>query len=272
MRPSMPKKKSARKKKQNPKEIIRNKKQPSVPSGGPLHAWRLCPTGQYWLRTHSLQVPPSKIYPDGHITIRHEHCRHNPSGKDQFYPDEVHEIAKQHFSKVKTRLCPLSLKFSSSGSAYDELIGGWVQYWNEVFKPDVPLDPNLFKALVASESGFDPNILANKKNSKSARGLTQITDDTRKILGNEKGELKDHYITATREEMNDPNINICAGVRWLFHKHGLASGKLERTATWEEAVAEYKSIRKGLTKGVRRDKELMDRFLNYLEDYRKCGK
>ncbi len=40
----------------------------------------------------------------------------------------------------------------------------------------------------------------------------------------------------------------------------------------EEAVAEYKSIRKGVVKGVKRDKELMDRFLELLEDYKECGK
>ncbi len=252
----MPKKKSDRTKKLRPKKTIRNKKQPSASSSGPLHP---------------MKVPPSKTFPDGHITTRHEHCRHNPSGRDQFYPDEIHEIAKEHFSKVKKRPCPLPLKFGSSGSAYDELIAGWVQYWNELLTPDVPLEPNLFKALVASESSFDPNILADRKNPKSARGLTQITDDTRKILGDEKGELKDHHITATREEMNDPNISIYAGVRWLFHKRHLASSKLGRMATWEEAVAEYKSIRQGLKRGVKRDKVLMDRFLKYLEDYRKCG-
>jgi len=219
-----------------------------------------------------MKVPPSKTHPDGSITTRHKHCRHNPSGRDQFYPDEIQEIAKEHFSKVKNRPCSLPLKFGASGNAYDELIAGWVQYWNDVLQPDVPLAPDLFKALVASESGFKSDALANKKNPKSARGLTQITDETRKILGDEKGELKDHYITATREEMNDPNINICAGVRWLFHKRYLASSKLGRSATWEEAVAEYKSIRKGLVKGVKRDKELMDRFLKLLEDYKKCGK
>lgn len=173
---------------------------------------------------------------------------------------------------MNNRPCPLPLKFGSVGIAYDELIAGWVQYWNDVLQPDIPLDPNLFKALVASESSFRAGILADPKKPKSARGLTQITDDTRKILGDEKGELKDHYITATREEMNDPNINVCAGVRWLFHKRHLASSKLRRTASWEEAVAEYKSIRKGLAKGVKRDKELMNRFLELLEDYKKCGK
>ncbi len=38
----------------------------------------------------------------------------------------------------------------------------------------------------------------------------------------------------------EPVANICMGVRWLFQKRKLASGKLKRQATWEEAVIEYK--------------------------------
>jgi len=64
--------------------------------------------------------------------------------------------------------------------------------------PDVPLDPNLVKALIASESGFEPTQLANKKNSNSARGLMQVTNDSRKLLGG------DHYkgvkLAKTREK------------------------------------------------------------------------
>ncbi len=163
------KKKSTRTKKRKSGKTIKNKKRLNAPSGPP-HPWRLCPAGQYWVPTHPMKVPPSNTHPDASITTRHEHCRHNPSGLDQFYPDEIHEIAKEHFSKVKNRPCPLPLKFGSAGTAYDELIAGWVQYWNDVLQPDVPLEPNLFKALVASESSFDPNILANKKDPKSARG------------------------------------------------------------------------------------------------------
>jgi hypothetical protein len=267
----MPKKKSTSYKKRKPQKKTREKKQLNA-SSNPPHAWRLCPAGQYWVRTHPMQVPPSRAHPEGFITTRHEHCRHNPSGKDQLYPDEILEIAKEHFSKVKVRPCPQTFKYGPSEGAYDELIAGWVYFWNEVFQPDVSLDPNLFKALIATESGFDPNVLADPKDPKSARGLAQITDETRKILGDERGELRDHYITITREELRDPNVNICAGVRWLFHKRHLASTNLGRQATWEEAVAEYKSIRKGLAKGRPRAKELMNRFLGQFRSYTKCGK
>ncbi|MFM8269078.1 MAG: transglycosylase SLT domain-containing protein, partial [Pseudomonadota bacterium] len=146
---------------------------------------------------------------------------------------------------------------------------GWTKYWNDVFKPQTPLDPDIVKALIASESGFDPTILANKKNKNSARGLMQITNDTRKILGDEKGELKDHYLTLTREDLNDPSLNICAGIRWLFRKSEIASSLLGRKATWEETVAEFKGTRR-TTKS--RTAELMDNFNKYLRRLKKCEK
>lgn len=72
------------------------------------------------------------------------------------------------------------------------MIAGWVKYLNEIFNPIEDLDPNLIKALIASESGFRPILLADPNNPESARGLTQITGSTRVILGNGKGELKDY--------------------------------------------------------------------------------
>ena len=164
----------------------RKKPQPTPRSDIRVHSWRVCPYGEHWVRTHPMHVPPSKTHPSGSVTTRHEHCAHNPSGKDQLYPDEIREIATQHFPNLKNKPCPLPSKFGAAGSKYDDLIAGWVQYWNELLKPDVPLDPNLIKALIASESSFDPKKLADPKNSNSARSLTQITNDTRKLLGGQR--------------------------------------------------------------------------------------
>lgn len=234
-----------------------------------LHSWRLCPAGEHWVRTHPLGVPPSKKNPAGSTTIRHGHCARNPTGKDQLYPDEIQEMMEQNFSKVKEKPCPIDLGFKNKGSQYDELIAGWTKYWNDVLKPETPLDPNIVKALIASESGFDPKILADEKDKNSARGLMQITNDTRKILGNEKGELKDHFLTLTRNDLNDPSNNICAGIRWLFRKHTIATSRLRRTATWEEAVAEFKGAR---TATKARASVLMKRFSEKLEGLKKCEK
>lgn len=233
-----------------------------------VHPWRACPYGEHWVRTHPLHIPPGKTHPAGGITTRHEHCAHNPSGKDQLYPDEIQKIASQHFSGVKNKPCSLSLKFKN-GSRYDDLIAGWVRYWNEVLKPDVPLEPNLIKALIASESGFNPEKLANPKNSNSARGLTQITNDTRKLLGGGTGGLKDQLITATKADLNDPNVNICAGVRWLFEKRRLASSRQQNPASWVDAIWEYKGIKSASGKDAEKIKKI---FKSLYERYQKCGK
>ena len=70
-----------------------------------------------------------------------------------------------------------------------------------------------------------------------------------------------------QEDITDPNLNICAGVRWLFQKRRLASAKLGREATWEEAVAEYKSYLKEYGKNP--DHRGMGKFRKY---YRKLKK
>jgi hypothetical protein len=236
-----------------------------------VHKWRLCPEGQHWVVTHPMHVPPSSTHPNGYITTRHEHCALNPSGKDQFFPDEIKEISNKYFESLKEKPCPLDLGFKNTGNKYDDLIAGWTQYWNDIFNPTNPLDANIVKALIASESGFDPSLLANKKDSNSARGLMQITNETRKILGDEKGEIHDHYITASKEDLNDPSINICAGIRWIIQKQKLASSFLGRNATWEEAILNYKSIlKKSDSDGSKiRLKKIFDNFLDKLK---KCGK
>jgi hypothetical protein len=234
-----------------------------------IHPWRLCPIGEHWVNTHSMKAPPSKKHPAGSKTIRREHCAKNPSGKDQLYPDEIHEIAANHFKKLKTIPCPVFKKFPKTGGKFDSLIAGWTQYWNEVLKPADILSPNLVKALIASESGFTATSVANKKNKNSARGLLQITNQTRKILSDERGEINEHYITLTRDELFDANLNICAGIRWLFYKRDFASRKLKRQATWVEAVYEYKGAS---TVSKKRAEELVDRFLTWLGELDKCEK
>jgi hypothetical protein len=207
----MPKKKKSQRKLKSPKRLpkVQDKARPlkaktngesNKKSLPPVHPWRVCPYGEHWVRTHPLHVPPSKTHPEGSITTRHEYCARNPSGKDQLYPEEIQEIAKQNFANLKNKPCPIDLGYHNKGDKYDDLISGWVQYWNDVLKPDKPLESNLVKALIATESSFDPNQLANKKDSNSARGLMQVTNDTRKILGDEKGELKDHFLTIAKSE------------------------------------------------------------------------
>jgi hypothetical protein len=206
---------------------------------GPFHPWRICPVGEHWVRAHE------KTSKKGNAAPWSGHCRKNPSGKDQLYPQEMGNIAEQFFPSLNGPPAADNLGFNKpnhNGNAFDYLIRGWTKYWNEVFQPREPLDPNLVKALIATESSFNPNADTKRKGPGRARGLMQLTDATRKILLDEEGELKEHYINVSDDDAYNPNLNIGAGIRWLHRKRELASRRLRREATWEEAALEYKDV------------------------------
>lgn len=117
-------------------------------------------------------------------------------------------------------------------------------------KPEEPLDPDLVKALIATESGFrlkPPTPDAGVAGK--AHGLIQLTDQTINVLNNPHGELQNHLIKISIEDTSDPNLSIGAGIRWLFRKRDLASHRLKRQATWREGIAEYKAYLKDMVSG-----------------------
>lgn len=140
-----------------------------------------------------------------------------------------------------------------------------VQYWNDIFNPQTPLTPDIIKALFFSESSFNLDVKDQRVSNRNfARGPLQITDETRKILADEEGELTDHYMTLTADDIRDPAIAISAATRWLFHKKNLASKYLGREADWTEAVAHYKGyLRK---KSDFRKQKGMKNFFTTLEN------
>jgi hypothetical protein len=192
------------------------------------------------------------------------HCRENPSGKDQIYFDELREITRAHFGRLKGSLSSYRLGFSQ-GSKFDDLIRGWTQYWNEVFRPEVPLDANWVKALIATESGFRASVKTRAgKRAGWARGLMQVTDWTLEILSDEDGEIKEHLVNIDQVDIDDPSANISAGIRWLFRKQETASAKLGRDATWYEAIADYKSYLPEVRAG--REPRAMKQLRQYFEE------
>lgn len=210
------------------------------------HRWRLCPYGKYWIREHIKHV-------NGKEVVWRAHCAFNPSKKDQLYSDEILEITRKNFKRLRGApdLAPKTKEWRfDNRNSYDELIRGWTRYWNEVFKPNDPLDPNFIKALIASESSFHEKTIIKFGKRNFARGLCQLIDQTIKALGDDKGELKDHYINFDHDEALNPSINICAAIRWLFRKKETASAKLKREASWEEALMDYKAI---LSKKIRKE-------------------
>jgi len=170
---------------------MKNKKQNNKHTPqGEKHSWRLCPLGQYWRRAHHQKTYTKH---DGTVVKGHQvsaGCCNNPSKKDQIYPDEIHEISNAYFSDLQGPPKPDNIGYEN-GNKYDLLIRGWVKYWNEVFKLSDSLDPDLVKALIATESSF---VMTKRPPRGTVRGLMQITKQTVKILKNEKGELKDHYV------------------------------------------------------------------------------
>ena len=220
---------------------------------GNRHPWRLCPLGQYWVRPHD------RIGTRGVVG----HCRTNPSKKDQIYFDELQEIARLYFKSLKGGLGSARLGYSQ-GNKFDELIRGWTRYWNDVFDPNVPLDADLVKALIATESGFRAQSKTRAgKRAGWARGLMQVTDWTQRILSDEEGELSDHLVNIDQSDLLDPNANIAAGIRWLFRKQETASSRLGREASWYEAVADYKSYLKEVRAG--KEPKAMKDLRNFYE-------
>ena len=59
-------------------------------------------------------------------------------------------------------------KFSRE-AMFDAFIAGWTKYWNEVLRPGEPLDVNFVKALIATESSFNPKAWNGKKGKKCVR-------------------------------------------------------------------------------------------------------
>jgi len=204
-----------------------------------IHHWRRCGRGEHLVREHVVQVPSSKKHPEGRSSVWHVHCAKNPSGKDELSYAEIKYIEATYFSDLQGLPTQgvLTKEFPNADK-YDFEIRGWTQYWNDIFKLNDPLDPNVVKALIATESSFDPK----PKKHAYVYGLMQIIGQTHQFLCGAKHELRDHYVCVSTIELLDESANICAGVRWLFRKKETASALLQRKASWEETVEDYKAI------------------------------
>lgn len=233
------------------------------PEDKELHPWRACPYGQHWVVRHPR-------YPVGRqLQDIDGHCRKNPSAKDVLKGNEIEFISKVS-PFHDTRPLPCTYKGSEklpNADKYDVLIAGWCKYWNDIFKPDIPIEANFIKALIESESRFKPNSFAKNKNVGPARGLIQITEQTWRILKDKKGELKDHYVILEKEELFDPSKNICAGIRWMFRKRERLRNRLERSPSWTETVVEYKGLGQQLKNNGPKAVKIMNDFVKFLGNY-----
>lgn len=188
------------------------------------------------VKEHPRKVPVSVKNPEG-VTIVDKHSRYI-DGKflDQKMMDKI-------FKKYEKNgiVYPAKGKIEfDKADKFDDYIAVWCDYFNQNMNLNTKIDPDMVKALMASESSF--NQLAKNKN---ARGLTQITKDTLKILQDLKGESKDFVFKDIKQkDLYDPNVSIALGVRWLVQKQKLAASKLKRAPTPDEVVMIYKGILK----------------------------
>jgi hypothetical protein len=236
---------------------VNKKNEPETPKKT-IHPWRPCPLGEHWVITHPYRVPPSKTHPQGNLATQRGHCRTNRSKKDHLYKDDIVEMAQRHFEKLSGPPAANDLGFRNQGNKYDGLMRGWTQYWNDVLQPNSPLDADLVKALIASESGFNPKEWNRRKGENAAYGLMQVLNKSVQLLKNPK-ELKDHFVDLDDGDMTDPNFSICAGIRWLFRKKEILEKRAGCAISWRDVVAEYKATEPD-------DPKLMPRFDDY---YRK---
>ena len=213
------------------------------------HPWRKCPLGYHWR---------SSSHVDAHIRknlnvkehYRKGTCVKNRSGKDILYNDEIYLIANSYFSKLGKNVSKNTLG-NPRANRFNHLIEGWTQYWNDIFKPKIPLDPDFIKALIISESSFNPR----SKNFASKRagyafGLMQVTEQTVKFLAGHRKEIRNHFLYIDQKDLFDPVINIAAGIRGLFRKKEIANAKLG-DASWLETIRFYKGYPTMNGRGVR---------------------
>jgi hypothetical protein len=189
---------------------------------------------------HPMHVPVSKKNPSG-FTIRDQHLRRvNGTFLNR---EEIDSVFTNYDRKALIYPTSKKLEFENCDN-YDDIIAVWTDYFNRKFSSAPRLDPDVIKALIASESEFVENPPKNKK----AFGITQITLETFNTLQDPNGEVKEFIFKDIRKkDLKDPSINIPMAIRWLFRKKRLAEGKLGRTADTEEIILEYKGLLRSKT-------------------------
>ncbi len=192
------------------------------------------------VREHPMHVPVSEKNPTG-ITIRDRHLRRLKG--TNLDAAEIKSIFKNYDRKgiIYPTKGKLTKKYKNADK-YDEVIAVWTDYFNKKFNANSPIDPDVVKALISSESDFNPDPLGNRK---IAIGIAQITKQTLKILQDLDGEAKEFIFKKVRQkDLKDPNISIPMAVRWLQRKKETAASKLKRAPSHEEEILEYKGLLK----------------------------
>ncbi len=189
------------------------------------------------VKEHRRKVNVTKKNPDGYTIVdRHER---NIVGR-YLIPEDLESIFKLYDKKKIKYPTANKLNEYKNADQYDELIAVWCDYFSHILGLVPSLDPNVIKALIASESGFKEN-----PPTSIALGVTQITKQTFKVLQDPKGEAKDFiFLKFKLNDLRKSEIAIPMAIRWLIYKKKLANKKLGRESSYEEAILEYKGLLK----------------------------
>lgn len=189
------------------------------------------------VKEHPRKVRRSELNPHG-VTVVDQHVRRLPG--TSLDREEIESIVQKYNRIGLIYPTPGKLKeFKETADKYDELIAIWTDFFNQKFNASPKLDPDIAKALIASESGFRTDPAENKV----AFGITQITKETLRILQDPRGEAKDFiFMNIRQKDLKDPGIAIAMGIRWIFRKHATANSKLGRAPNPEEVILEYKGL------------------------------
>ena len=193
------------------------------------------------VREHPLPVPVSKKNPTS-MTIRDRHVRRLKGS--YLDPEEIESVFKSYDRKNLIYPTPKKLDEYPNADKYDEIIAVWTDYFNKKFSANPPLDPDMVKALISSESGFRVDPPENEM----ALGMTQITKETLKILQDPNGEANNFIFDKIRQkDLKNPDVAIPMAVRWLHRKMVTAANQLKRAPSSEELILEYKGLLKSKT-------------------------
>ncbi|MGB0454516.1 MAG: transglycosylase SLT domain-containing protein [Bacteriovoracaceae bacterium] len=213
------------------------------------------------VREHKRKVPKSKKNPKG-FTIVDRHTRRLPG--TYLDANQIKKIFKNYDKKKIPYPTKNKLKKYKNADKYDDLIAVWTDFFNKKFEAKPLLEPDVVKALIASESGFREYPAENRK---IALGITQITKPTIKILQDPKGEARKFTFKGIRQkDLKYPYIAIPMGIRWLFRKRATAKSKLKRTPTHVELILEYKGLLRSKTEWKKKA------LINYKRNYEKLKK
>ncbi len=168
------------------------------------------------VREHPRNVPITQKNPQG-ITIVDKHLRRLYG--TYLNSQEIKTVVKNYPRIGLVFPTPRDLNFKKVGNLYDETIAIWTDYFNKKFNANPPLDPDIIKALIASESGFD----SDPKKNKIAFGIMQITKATLKASQDPKGEAKEFiFQNIKQKDLKNPDIAIPLAIRWIFRKRETA--------------------------------------------------